>query len=268
MILKNIRAARRKIRTYAKCFGFLRGLIIAVQESMTLQPKEIAISFAGVKYPVNLRLNTSDLLTCVKIFFKQEYEIELTKKPGIIVDAGANIGLASIYYANKYPDAMIIAVEPEYSNFSLLKKNVAPYANIIAVNKALWGEKAMLDIVDPRLDKWGFQTHIRKSGAKDISTMGIEGITINRLMDENKIDHIDILKVDIEGAEKEVFQSGDTWISKVGIIAIELHDRYKMGCSRSFYNATNSFDVEIRKGENIFLIKRADMVGEMPLYST
>jgi FkbM family methyltransferase len=266
-MLKNIRAARRKIRTYAKCFGFLRGFTIALQESMTSHPKEISVSFPGVQYPINLRLNTSDLLTCVKIFFKREYEIELTEKPRIIVDAGANIGLASIFYANKYPEAMIIAVEPEQSNFSLLKKNVRSYANIIAVNKALWGENTTLDIVDPRLDKWGFQTHQRNNAVKDTSTMSIEGITMNRLMEESKINHIDILKIDIEGAEKEVFQSGDAWISKVGIIAIELHDRYKMGCSRSFYNATNGFELEIRKGENIFLVKRADMVAKLPLYT-
>lgn len=262
-----MRAARRKIRTYAKCFGFLRGLAIAVQESMTSHPKEISILFAGVKYPIHLRLNTSDLLTVVKIFLNREYEVELMKRPVVIVDAGANIGLASIFFANKYPDATIISLEPEYSNFSLLKKNVAPYANIVAVNKALWGENATLEIVDPTLDKWGFQTRQRKDGEKVTSTMSIEGITMNRLMDDNKINHIDILKIDIEGAEKEVFCSADTWVAKVGIIAIELHDRYKMGCSRSFYNATNSFGVEFRKGENIFLVKQADMAEEVPLYT-
>ncbi len=258
---------KRKLRTYSKCFGVLRGLLIAAQETTARQPKEISISYYGSKYPIHLRLKTSDMATFVKIFLDREYEIGVAKQPRVIVDAGANIGLASIFYANKYPDARIIALEPEHSNFSLLKKNVAPYANVLAINKALWGENTTLEIVDPGLDKWGFQTHKRKDKGKDAGKINIESITVDKLMLDHALDHIDILKIDIEGAEREVFRSAGVWVDKTGMIAIELHDRLKMGCSRAFYNATNNFEFEIRRGENVFVIRKSYLADDAQTYA-
>jgi len=202
------------------------------------------------------------MLTFVHVFLRGEYDVDIAKTPTVIVDAGANIGLTSIFYANKYPDAKIIALEPESSNFALLKKNVAPYRNILAVNKALWGENTTLEIVDPGLNKWGFQTCKHKD-ENAVGKEAIESITIDRLMHDYMLSHIDILKIDIEGAEKEVCESASAWIGKVGMMAIELHDRHKTGCSRSFYNATNGFDAEIHRGENVFVLKRSYMTKDM-----
>jgi len=67
-------------------------------------------------------------------------QASVSTEPDVIVDAGANIGLASICFANKYANATIIAVEPEQSNFELLEENVAPYPNIVPVQAALWYE--------------------------------------------------------------------------------------------------------------------------------
>jgi FkbM family methyltransferase len=245
-----------------RCFGFFPGLSIAVREIFTHQPKEVVVSYDNVKHPIYLRLKTSDMLTFVHVFLRSEYNVDIAKKPTVIVDAGANIGLTSVFYANKYPDAKIIALEPEYSNFILLKKNTAAYGNIVAINKALWGENTTLEIVDPGLDKWGFQTRKRNEKEAD-RKKAIESITIDKLMIDNMLSHIDILKIDIEGAEKEVCETASAWIDKVGMMAIELHDRHKIGCSRSFYNATNGFDAEIYKGENVFVFRRSYLTEDM-----
>lgn len=253
---------KKRFRTYTKCFGFLPGLSIAVREIFAQQPKEVVVSYYAVKFPLYLRIKTSDMPTFVHVFLRGEYDIDIAKTPTVIVDAGANIGLTSIFYANKYPDAKIIALEPESSNFALLMKNVAPYGNILAINKALWGDNTMLEILDPGLDKWGFQTRKHEkeeTGGKE----AVESITIDKLMHDTMLSHIDILKIDIEGAEKEVCESSNTWIDKVGMMAIELHDRHKIGCSRSFYNATNGFDAEIHRGENVFVLKRSYMTEDM-----
>jgi FkbM family methyltransferase len=245
-----------------KCFGLLPGLSIAVREIFAQQPKEVVVSYDNVKHPIYLRLKTSDMLTFVHVFLRSEYDVNIAKTPTVIVDAGANIGLTSVFYANKYPGAKIIALEPEYSNFTLLKKNVAAYGNIIAINKALWGENTTLEIVDPGLGKWGFQTRKRNVEETD-RKKAIESITIDKLMNDNMLSHIDILKIDIEGAEKEVCESSSAWIDKVGMMAIELHDRHKIGCSRAFYNASNGFDAEIYKGENVFVVRRPYMTEDM-----
>lgn len=254
---------KRKLRTYAKCFGIVQGLSILLQEITTFQSKRITVLYADAKYPIHLRLKTSDIATFVQVFLHREYEMELAMSPRVIVDAGANIGLASIYYANKYPDAKILALEPEESNYKLLKKNTASYSNIIAVNKALWGENTTLEVIDPGLDKWGYQTHKMDMEGINIEKKGIQSITVDTLMRDHAIDFIDILKVDIEGSEKEVFKSARAWIDKVGMIAIELHDRFKMGCSRSFYNATNDFSADICRGENVFVIRKSYLTDKM-----
>ena len=80
-------------------------------------------------------------------------------------------------------------------------------------------------------------------------------LIVDRIMRDHGIEFIDVLKMDIEGAEKEVFENATPWIDKVGILIVELHERLKPGCSRSFYNATNDFDLEWTRGENIFLTR-------------
>ena len=68
-----------------------------------------------------------------------------------------------------------------------------------------------------------------------------------------KVGYIDILKIDIEGAEKEVFSDTSAWIEKVDSIIIELHERMKPGCISSFYAGSRGFNKEWRQGENIYL---------------
>jgi hypothetical protein len=72
-------------------------------------------------------------------------------------------------------------------------------------------------------------------------------------MRDHQLESIDILKIDIEGAEKEVFADSTAWLGRVRAIIIELHDRLKPGCSRSFYNGSNGFDHEQYRGESVFL---------------
>jgi hypothetical protein len=83
----------------------------------------------------------------------------------------------------------------------------------------------------------------------------VQGVTVDTIMKEQGIDHVDILKIDIEGAEREVFRDPSSWLRKVDALIIELHERMKPGCNRSFYNATNDFDNEWLHGENVYLAR-------------
>ena len=73
------------------------------------------------------------------------------------MDAGANIGLASILFANRFPQAKIFAIEPEHDNFNLLADNVCTYDNIVPLHAALWGENATIHLTDPGDGAWGFR---------------------------------------------------------------------------------------------------------------
>ena len=68
------------------------------------------------------------------------YDSGFRPAPRVVVDAGANIGLSTVFFANKFPQAKIVAIEPEPSNFAMLRDNVAPYPNVTPVQAALWKE--------------------------------------------------------------------------------------------------------------------------------
>jgi len=207
------------------------------------------------KFPFGLRVPSSDVQTYEQVFINQEYDFLVETQPITIVDAGANIGLASIYFANKYPSAKIIAIEPEESNFKLLRENVAPYINIIPVQAALWHKNEEINLVDPGLGKWGFMTEEQDASENPLGVFchPVMAMTIDKIIDDYELDKIDILKVDIEGAEREVFGDTLSWIEKVDALIIELHERMKPGCNHSFYNGSNGFDNEWHQGENVYL---------------
>lgn len=244
----------RIIKMYLRCVG-LRGLIKAIQAKITNSSIAFCTSRKDCKHPFYVRVPSSDINTYKQVFTRQEYDFIVKSQPKAIIDAGANIGLASIYFANKYPNAKIIAIEPEQSNFELLKKNVAPYSNVIPIQAALWHQNEIINLIDPGLGKWGFMTEKSKSPnsltAKHCHA--VNAITIEKVMHDNQLTTVDILKIDIEGAEKEVFRDTSSWINNVNALIVELHERKKVGCNRSFYCGSNGFSTEWMQGENVYL---------------
>lgn len=84
-------------------------------------------------------------------------------------------------------------------------------------------------------------------------------VTVAKLLKDSGFDEIDLLKVDIEGAEKEVFGAADVdeWLPKVKVIAIELHDRMKDGCSYEFFKAVSKYQWHFAfRGENLIFIRK------------
>ena len=85
----------------------------------------------------------------------------------------------------------------------------------------------------------------------------VTAMTVDKVMLDYGLEKIDILKIDIEGAEREVFRDPTLWIDKVDALIVELHERMKPGCNRSFYKSTNDeFDHEWIQGENVYLSRR------------
>lgn len=211
-----------------------------------------------LKQKIFLRKDTSDVNVFAEIFLFKDYKYNLPFIPRTIVDAGANVGYASLWFHKKYPDAQIIAIEPEQSNFELLEKNTKEIPNITPLKKGLWSSVTTLEIINESGSKYGFIT-IEAPNSKD----GIETTTVTNLLDifESKgIHEIDIFKIDIEGAEKELFSKNlDTWINRVKIIIIELHEESHPGCTDIFMHAINKFGFELLtvKGENLVYINRA-----------
>jgi len=85
------------------------------------------------------------VLTFEKIFLDREYDLSfLNLDPKVIIDGGSNVGYASVFFANRYPDARIISVEPEASNFRLLVKNTRSYPNVTRIRAEYGTERHLL----------------------------------------------------------------------------------------------------------------------------
>jgi FkbM family methyltransferase len=244
------------IKLYFKTLG-VRSILYAIIGKATNSTLQLNVKRQDIMFPVNLRIPSSDVSTYEKVLIKQEYNFVAEKPPKTIIDAGANIGLASIYFTNKFPRALVIALEPEKSNFELLRYNVNPYKNIIPVNAALWNKNEEINLIDPGRGKWGFITEAKNGPVNPLGNFchTVEGITIAKIIDDYHLTNIDVLKIDIEGAEKEVFEDTESWIWRVNALIIELHEHLKPGCNRSFYHGTNGFDQEWFQGENIYLAR-------------
>lgn len=238
-------------RQYIRNFGVTKGLSAYYQLSYT-KDGVVRISIPQSATKIAIRVNTSDIQTFNQMFFANDsnYDISMGVTPKVIVDGGANAGYASVYFANKYPDAQIIAVEPEASNIGMLRENTALYPNIKVLQAGIWHRRTFLKIINLESEKWAFQ--VEESECHEDS---MEAITIADIIELSQTGFIDILKLDIEGAEKEVFSGRPDWLEKVGILIVELHDRFKPGCSQAFYSAVSPFNFKkFQKGENIILV--------------
>ncbi len=240
-----------------KKIGFINNLSLLFQRKTGKKIIEIsAKNNAGKMY---LRNGTTDIHTFYDIFTNDEYDIDFGFIPRTIVDCGANIGLVSVFYKGKYPEVEIIAIEPEKSNFEMLVKNTAQFKDVHCLQNAVWGNEGFIEITDPGLGNWGFMT----TETVFESDKTIKTVTINEIMQKFQLQVIDVLKIDIEGAEKEVFENDNLeWLSKTRIILIELHDRLKQGCSKAFFKAISNMNFKIEiKGELLVCI-RADELSK------
>lgn len=200
-----------------------------------------------------LRANSSDIHCFIKVFIDEEYEIPFEGEPQFLLDAGANIGMATVYFATKYPKASILSIEPESSNFELLKRNCLGLKNVKLIRAALWPHVGRVSVECSGAEFWATRVHELSTPASGLHS--VQATTISEVIRETGVQSIDLLKIDIEGAELELFAQGtEEWISFIKVIAIELHDRFRPGCASSFYRAISKreFRQEVI-GENVFI---------------
>lgn len=245
--MKRVRSRIATAKKYRRWIG-MRGVLYGVRAELLHQTSEMQITPRGYTAPLTLRVGTSDVMTYAETFVRGGYALRLRQPPRVIVDAGANIGLASIYFAHQFPEARILALEPESSNYAMLCRNTVAYPQIVPIQAALWSVTGTLDLVDAMGRHSAFRTQMPGS-VPDRPVVGqVAAVDMVRLMADYQVERVDLLKVDIECSELEVFAGAAAWIDRVGVILIELHDRFRRGCALSFYTAVQDFSVEWRRG--------------------
>jgi FkbM family methyltransferase len=163
-----------------------------------------------------------DLFILYEVFAHDAYRISPTlvapDKIKTIIDCGANIGMASLYFASAYPAARIYSVEADPENFALLKANTVAERRIVPIHGCIVSipqDTVSFNIQGPA---WG-----RKLGGTD--GVLVPAITLDALLAKHGIARVDLLKMDIEGAEREVLAIGD-YLGTVQHVIAELHNDY------------------------------------------
>jgi FkbM family methyltransferase len=213
---------------------------------------------------LRLRPASTDIAIFAQIFLHAHYRTwGLARHPDIvayyesctnplILDLGANIGLSALYFAKNWPKATIVGVEPDEENYALFRRNTAGQRNVAAIRAAIASRRGHAHIVNPGESAWGYRTAI-----DDRLTGDLAAIPVTELLDRHCDCEPFICKIDIEGAEQELFSRNLEWVARFPIVMIELHD-WMLPCSGSsanFLRAISAMDRDfILSGENIFSV--------------
>lgn len=224
----------------ARKIGFTKTL------RLRLLRKDVLARFQlhGVNTHLLIRGNSSDIDVFYQIFIEEEYAcLEDVAGDGLIIDAGANVGYSSIYFLTKFRRCRVIAVEPDADNFAVLKRNLAAYADrVVAHHTGLWSHATQLLLEPaPYRDGRAWTRQVREVASGEAGSMW--AISIGDIISAAGVDHVSLLKMDIEGAEAVVFAEGayNDWLGVVDAIAIELHDDSQFGnASEIFFSAIES----------------------------
>lgn len=180
----------------------------------------IRLRLRGLEHALHCRTDGSDVHCLWQVFGLRDGEVDLEEDPEVIVDGGANVGYASVYYAARYPRARILAVEPDAGNLAVAAANLRPYPNVTLVAGAIWSRDTALAIENPLDPPWAFRVGEGAASA----ACAVPGFTIASLLKEHGLERADLVKLDIEGAEKELFERGPLdWLERTRAIVIELH---------------------------------------------
>jgi FkbM family methyltransferase len=195
-------------------------------------------------------LSATELLHGFKeIFLDEIYKQDLPPKP-FIVDCGANIGLSVIYMKRLYPDAEVIAFEPDEQNFKLLEKNIQSFAlNSVTLKKeAVWVEDTVLKFANEGSMSSKIDTDIHHP------TINVNAIRLKSYLARK----VDFLKIDIEGAEYTVLRDIKDNLHLVNNLFVEYHGTFQQ------QNELDEIMSIIRAGGFTYYIKEAAEVYKTP----
>ena len=188
----------------------------------------------GKKLLLSIRgKSSSDVQVIDQVFASDEYLplIEEISKRGyankihFIVDAGANVGYTTVYLKAYFPDADVIAIEPDSGNVLQANKNFTlnNFNNIKVLQGGIWSKDTWLELRKDHKDEKEWSYYVVECRQPS----GLRGFSIESVLSESGCPGIDLLKIDIEGSEKELFKDDgilDPVLHKTTFLAIEIHD--------------------------------------------
>ncbi|HEX2891080.1 FkbM family methyltransferase [Vineibacter terrae] len=171
----------------------------------------------------------------------------------LIIDAGANIGVSAVFFALTFPTAVVVAIEPEAANFTLLERNTQGLG-VHCRRAALSAEAGHATVHDGGEGPWSFRTEKAAQPGG-----GVPCLTINDLFAAHAGPDVFpfLVKIDIEGGEEDVFGRNTQWVAQTPVIITELHDWLLPGqrTALPFLRCISALDRDfVYLGEDVFSI--------------
>lgn len=259
---------------YIRSFGPLSGCrllfpIEGVRSKKLTKIKKHTVP--GYPEPIHLRHTVADHSIFWQCIVRRQYDIsrfpqrerltsayqELVKKGSrpLIIDCGGNIGLSTLYLAQLFPEAVIYTIEPDDGNFQILKMNTDFLGDrVVALKGGIWSDSGNLRIVNPESSSAAF----RVAPANGNSNETMRAYTISEICAAAQVQYPLIVKIDIEGAQANLFKDNTSWVQGTHLIILELEDWLMpwQGTSRPFFSCTSRYPFEyLISGENIFCFR-------------
>jgi len=170
----------------------------------------LVLVVAGQRRALRIQDET-EFFGAYEVFATSDYAINLDHPVRRVLDLGANVGFASMLLAERYPDAEIVALEPAPDTFATMVRNVASFGAVRPMQVAVGTDgPVFLDLNVPSVER-----HASRSGVE------VRGISLTTLLDDLGWQEVDLMKIDAEGAEFQVFS--DPAMSRVRAIVGEIH---------------------------------------------
>ncbi len=204
------------------------------------RPRFLNVRPRFLKHPVKLRARSSDPFVFRQVMIENEYLPLKDLRVATILDLGANIGLASAWFLNCFPDATVLAVEADADNCTACRDNLVAYGDRARVlHGAAWSSRAALTLLRRTCAADNF---VEEAGAAAAGQMQVQGWDLASLIEMSGFGQIDLLKIDIEGAEEVIFRAKvSSWLPRVRNLCIELHGQV---CRDAFYGALTDYHFE------------------------
>ncbi|HEX2838474.1 MAG TPA: FkbM family methyltransferase [Phycisphaerales bacterium] len=229
---------------------------------------EIVRTRDGQQYAV--RLGASDLSVLYELERQHEYDTALREFPRPqdarwVIDMGANVGLSLRFWLRHFPGARVIGVEPDADNIQMCKRNLSltqdgeRRTNLL---QACVGGSRRTVSLDRRRGAWGYRM---ADGPGDSDKIPV--ITVDDVL-QTTDGLIDLIKMDIEGAEAEVFAHPTPWLARVRVLVIEVHAPFgETDLHAALARGPGTWDVApMRTGDkaSVYLARNTSLPHDLP----
>lgn len=263
-----------KVPNYLRAFGWADGmrLLLGVERGLPSKSQRIReYRVPGFPAPLCLRETISDHAIFWQCIVRRQYavnEFPQSQRLGedyrravaegrrpLIIDCGGNIGLSAAWFANEYPQAVVFVIEPDAANLEMLKRNTHAFGGrVVVLHGGIWNKSTYLRVSNPTSGSAAFQVEETSEDAAD----ALRAYTIEEVCQQANDARPFIVKVDIEGAQKQLFSGNPGWVSRANLIMLELDDWLMpwQGTSRPFFQAISEHPFDyLMSGETIFCFR-------------